>query len=159
MILTQRMSLPPAGLAIKIALTFFLLILIIELFSSSHPISSKILPSSRTGPQLITHGNNLCLPRTDETLATYALQLRQSCEQYSPHEPAKGRIGVVTAQFGKAEDHYGQALKSHHLHSMVHGTELHVMCESMIDDLWNKPAFILTLLLDEMLKPEHQRME
>lgn len=29
----------------------------------------------------------------------------------------------------------------------------------MIDDLWNKPAFILDLLLQEMIKPESKRLE
>lgn len=150
---------PPAGLAMKVAIALVLFILIIELSSGSHPISDRILPRPVAGPQLVTHGNTFCLPRADETLSTLALSLRQSCEANSPHEPARGRIGVVTAQFGTPQPYYGKALQTHHLHSMVHSTELHVMCEKMIDDLWNKPAFILTLLLDEMLKPEAQRLE
>jgi hypothetical protein len=153
------MTLPPAGLAAKVALTLVLLILLIEVFSNSHPISDRILPRPTSGPQLITHGNDRCLPRSDETLNTLALSFRESCAQSSPHEPSHGRIGVVTAQFGTPEPHYAAALQTHHLHAMVHSTELHVMCESMIDDLWNKPAFLLALLLDEMLKPEHKRLD
>ncbi|KAF2277189.1 uncharacterized protein EI97DRAFT_312348 [Westerdykella ornata] len=159
MISTGRITLPPAGLAIKATLTLVLFILLIELFSTSHPITSRVLPPSKTGPNLIHHGNNRCLPRADETLTTLALQFRESCAEYSPHEPSQGRIGVVTAQFGNPEAHYSKALQTHHLHSMIHSTELHVMCEQMIDDLWNKPAFLLALLLDEMLKPAHQRLE
>ncbi|KAF2743940.1 glycosyltransferase family 34 protein [Sporormia fimetaria CBS 119925] len=111
------------------------------------------------GPQLTTYGTDRCLPRKDDTLSALALSLRQSCDTSSPHTPSNTRIGVVTAQFGDPEPHYAKALQTHHLHSMIHSTELHVMCSPMIDDLWNKPAFILALLLDEMLKPESKRLE
>ena len=33
------------------------------------------------------------------------------------------------------------------------------MCDPIVDDLWNKPAFILNLLMREMLKPEKERLE
>jgi mannan polymerase II complex MNN10 subunit len=33
------------------------------------------------------------------------------------------------------------------------------MCDPIIDDLWNKPAFILNLLMREMLKPAKERLE
>jgi mannan polymerase II complex MNN10 subunit len=33
------------------------------------------------------------------------------------------------------------------------------MCDPIIDSLWNKPAFILQLLIREMLKPAKQRLE
>jgi len=33
------------------------------------------------------------------------------------------------------------------------------MCDPIIDDLWNKPAFILQLLMREMLKPAKERLE
>jgi hypothetical protein len=155
----SRMALPPAGIAIKVALSLLLFILLIELFSASHPFSERLLPQPTSGPQLKTHGSNRCLPQTDETLNTLALSFRQSCAEFSPHKPGKARIGVVTAQFGDPEAHYSKALQTHHLHSMIHSTELHVLCEPMIDDLWNKPAFILALLLDEMQKPEHKRLE
>jgi mannan polymerase II complex MNN10 subunit len=33
------------------------------------------------------------------------------------------------------------------------------MCDPIVDDLWNKPAFILDLLMREMMKPAKQRLE
>jgi hypothetical protein len=33
------------------------------------------------------------------------------------------------------------------------------MCDKIVDDLWNKPAFILNLLMRETLKPEKERLE
>jgi hypothetical protein len=154
------MQMPPAGLAIKIFLTIVIFIIFTELFFGGHDITTKLIPHQHTdGPEIITHPNNKCLPRIDPTLDALSLDLRSSCMTWSPFGPARGRIGVVTAQFGEPQIHYGKALQSHRLHSMIHGTELHILCEPMVDDLWNKPAFILSLMLDEMLKPESQRLD
>jgi hypothetical protein len=71
------------------------------------------------------------------------------------------RIATLTAHFGGLEgnEHYTKALSTHLAHALVHGTEVHVLCDKMVDDLWNKPAFILDLLLKEMVKPEGKRLE
>ncbi|RNJ57073.1 hypothetical protein D7B24_006465 [Verticillium nonalfalfae] len=72
---------------------------------------------------------------------------------------AQLRVATVTAQFGQPEDHYKRALRTHLQHSLVHQSEVHVLCAEIVDDLWNKPAFILELLLSEMEKPEDERLE
>jgi mannan polymerase II complex MNN10 subunit len=69
------------------------------------------------------------------------------------------RIATVTAHFGPVQQHYQEALQTHVLHSLVHNTKLHVMCSPIVDELWNKPAFILALLLNEMVKPAEERLE
>ena len=33
------------------------------------------------------------------------------------------------------------------------------MCDPMVDELWNKPAFMLNLLMREMLKLQNERLE
>lgn len=45
------------------------------------------------------------------------------------------------------------------LHSLRHGTEIHVLCDPIVDDLWKKPAFLLNLLMYELLKPPNERLE
>lgn len=67
----------------------------------------------------------------------------------------------MTAHFGGLEgnEHYTKALFTHLEHALVHGSEVHVLCDKMVDDLWNKPAFILDLLLREIVKPESKRLE
>lgn len=161
MLSTSRLTLPPAGLAVKVFLSVVLFIFIVEILFGGHgPIGDKLIPRpTRGGPNLITHGNNKCIARNDDTLATLSTHIRTTCLKSAPFSPNKGRIGVAVGEFGPPQQGYLNALESHHLHSMVHGTELHVMCEKMIDDLWNKPAFLLSILLDEMLKPESQRLE
>ncbi|KAK3309814.1 galactosyl transferase GMA12/MNN10 family protein [Chaetomium strumarium] len=69
------------------------------------------------------------------------------------------RLAMVTAQLGIPEKHYQRALRTHALHNAVHGTGIHILCTKIVDDLWNKPAFILDLLLREMEKPESDRLE
>lgn len=45
------------------------------------------------------------------------------------------------------------------MHSLVQDTQIHVLCDSLVDDLWNKHAFILDVLMREMLKPADERLE
>lgn len=42
---------------------------------------------------------------------------------------------------------------------MVHGMRMHVMCSPVIDGMWNKPAFILSILLSEMVKSPEERLQ
>jgi hypothetical protein len=69
------------------------------------------------------------------------------------------RLATLTAQFGDPQPIYQRALGSHVLQSAVQQTPLHVLRAKIVDDLWNKPAFILELLLVEMSKPEDKRLE
>ncbi|KAK7444210.1 hypothetical protein CaCOL14_008511 [Colletotrichum acutatum] len=106
-------------------------------------------------PQRVTK----CLPQLSPDL-TETLQLLQSSCRSSLHDPKSHiRITTVTAQFGNIREHYQNALQSHVLHTTLHGNGLEVMCTPVVDDLWNKPAYILSLLLDEMLKPPEERTE
>jgi hypothetical protein len=88
-----------------------------------------------------------------------AIHKRATCRKYSPFVTGRARIATVTAHFGKPEKQYREAFETHLLHSLIHGTEVRVMCDPMVDKLWNKPAFILNLLMREMLKPEKERLE
>lgn len=126
----------------------------------SHPFSG-VHKFSSTPSLLHPHGGNKCLPSLDPSLATESKALRKACKEsfLSPLPSSKTRVGTVTAHFGHPQKHYQKALKTHLLHSMIHGSSLEVMCTPVIDDLWNKPVFILSLLLDEMMKPPQERLE
>ncbi|OHE94722.1 hypothetical protein CORC01_09939 [Colletotrichum orchidophilum] len=100
-----------------------------------------------------------CLPQLSPNLSQTLHLLQSSC-QPAPRDPKSHiRITTVTAQFGKIQEHYQNALQSHVLHTTLHGAGLEVMCTPIVDDLWNKPAYLLSLLLDEMLKPPEERTE
>ncbi|CAE7202992.1 hypothetical protein P3342_010989 [Pyrenophora teres f. teres] len=116
-------------------------------------------PHTRPKPQFVSHGDSKCLPETSPQLLEEAAAKRVICRKYSPFATGRARVATVTAQFGEPQEHYQRALQTHLLHALIHGTEVRVMCDAMVDDLWNKPAFILDLLMQEMLKPEKDRLE
>lgn len=119
----------------------------------------NLRPPSRPVPQFFAHGDSKCLPEVSPEFMQAATVKRAKCRKYSPFASARSRIGIVTAHFGEAKEHYQMAFQTHLFHSLVHGTEVRVMCDPIVDDLWNKPAYILDLLFREMMKPEKERLE
>jgi mannan polymerase II complex MNN10 subunit len=116
-------------------------------------------PPARPVTQFVSHGDSKCLPQVTPEFIEAATTKRAKCRKYSPFASARWRIATVSAHFGEAKEHYRMALETHLFHSLVHGTEVRVMCDAIVDDLWNKPAFILDLLFREMMKPEKERLE
>jgi hypothetical protein len=110
-------------------------------------------------PFIRGYGKSSCIPPLEESVLEVAKQKSAACLKNSPFHVPNIRIATVTAHFGNPEDQYRNALQTHMVHSLVHGTELRVMCDSVVDDLWNKPAFILLLLLEEMLKTADKRLQ
>ncbi|KAF1840008.1 glycosyltransferase family 34 protein [Cucurbitaria berberidis CBS 394.84] len=116
-------------------------------------------PHARPIPQFLAHGDSKCLPKVSQELVEHSAFKHATCRKYSPFITGRARIATATAHFGEPNPHYQKALENHLLHSLIHGTEVRVMCDPIVDSLWNKPAFILELLLREMLKPEKERLE
>ena len=116
-------------------------------------------PHAKPTPQFAAHGDSNCLPEISPQFIEQATAKRAICRKYSPFATRRARVGIVTAHFGEPQEHYKKALRTHLLHALVHGTEVRVLCDPIVDDLWNKPAFILNLLMREMLKPEKERLE
>ncbi|KAF2035823.1 hypothetical protein EK21DRAFT_53622 [Setomelanomma holmii] len=116
-------------------------------------------PIIRPTPQFVASGNSPCLPPTTPEMTEEAVRRHATCRKYSPFTTGKARIATVTAHFGSPSKHYQKAFQSHLLHSLIHGTEVGVMCDAIVDDLWNKPAFILELLMRETMRPEKERLE
>ncbi|CAO2656800.1 Nn.00g056030.m01.CDS01 [Neocucurbitaria sp. VM-36] len=116
-------------------------------------------PHLRPAQQFIAHGDSKCLPEISQELIEKSSSKHAICRKYSPFVTRRVRIATVTAHFGEPKGHYRKAFETHLLHSLIHGTEVRVMCDPIIDSLWNKPAFILELLMREMLKPAKERLE
>ncbi|OAL33817.1 hypothetical protein AYO20_06828 [Fonsecaea nubica] len=74
-----------------------------------------------------------------------------------PHSEVK--IAKVTMLYGEPNDAYERALESHALHANMHGYQLHVLRQKMLGRLWTKPAFILSVVLNELAKPPEARIE
>ncbi|KAG9516906.1 glycosyltransferase family 34 protein, partial [Aureobasidium melanogenum] len=70
----------------------------------------------------------------------------------------KTRIGKCTIVFGGSSI-YERTVKTHAPHDRLHGYPLYVLRQSIMDDVWSKPAYILSLLLRELAKPQEERLE
>ncbi|KAL4727028.1 hypothetical protein ACLX1H_005928 [Fusarium chlamydosporum] len=149
--------------ALKGTAFFFLIVLCFQAFSSYSQGTLKA-PFPLGRQQKLTslvrsHGGDRCLPPLLPEIPKDAKLLRDACKHVSFYPQTPVRIGRVTAHFGSIQEHYQKALHTHVLHCMIHNTRLDVMCSPIVDSLWNKPAFILSLLLDEMMKPADERLE
>ncbi|KAF9876773.1 galactosyl transferase gma12 mnn10 family protein [Colletotrichum karsti] len=138
------------------------ILLTAELLYMFHPFLARLrLPRSTVhDSRLRCHGGDGCFPSIHESLAEDVAESIRYCRNNSEEMNRQNpRIATVTAQFGKHQNHYARALRTHLVHTLIHDAELHVLCESIVDDFWNKPAFILSLLLEELEKPEDERLE
>ncbi|KAF3032789.1 hypothetical protein E8E11_003464 [Didymella keratinophila] len=133
-----------------------------RLYSISNSLSAPFpRPPPSSFPQFNSYGSTQCLPSISPELLKKSAEKHATCSKSSPIHAPRTRIATLTAAFGGLEgnEHYTRAFTTHIEHALVHGTEVHVLCDKVIDDLWNKPAFILDLLLREMTKPEKERLE
>jgi hypothetical protein len=73
--------------------------------------------------------------------------------------PPKSDIGKVTIIFGGQNPTYERAVRTHEVHNRRFGYPLHVLRHGILNDVWTKPAYILSLLLKELSKPEHERLK
>ena len=69
------------------------------------------------------------------------------------------RIGMVTMLIGDTNPTFERALKTHLRHGEIQGYETFTMRSKVLDMMYNKPMFILNILMEEMKKPYHQRLE
>lgn len=52
-----------------------------------------------------------------------------------------------------------RAIRTHEEHDRLHGYRLHVLRQPLLGEHWSKPAYVLSLLLRELSKPEDERLE
>lgn len=68
------------------------------------------------------------------------------------------RIGKITIMF-YGNGFWERCIKTHEQHNKANGYRLHVLRQHLMDDVWSKPAYILSILLRELSKPESERLE
>ncbi|KAL6240422.1 hypothetical protein RBB50_012704 [Rhinocladiella similis] len=69
------------------------------------------------------------------------------------------RIGKCTMLYNRDSASYDRALRKHADHCNQHGYAFHLLQHTILDDVWTKPAFVLSLLLTELKKPAHDRLD
>ncbi|KAF6829493.1 hypothetical protein CPLU01_07899 [Colletotrichum plurivorum] len=150
----------PSPLLIKIVAALAVVVFTIQLLSL-HPdirnAATHLTHSPSPHPQFPKGGH--CLPPHSSAVLDELKAWQSACGLPRSHQQPRWRVTTATAHFGKVEEHYQKALQTHVLHTMLHQTRLEVMCDPVVDSLWNKPAFLLFMVLDEMLKKPEDRTE
>jgi hypothetical protein len=85
---------------------------------------------------------------------TIVVEHTEASNKVVPH-----RIGMVSMLIGDTNPTYERALRTHLRHGEIQGYETFVMRSNVLDTMYNKPMFILNILMDEMKKPFHERLE
>jgi hypothetical protein len=67
-------------------------------------------------------------------------------------------VGKITISFGEPDEVYERAIKSHELHNEKMGYPQFVLRERVLSGLWSKHAYIISVLVQELAKPEDQRL-
>lgn len=61
--------------------------------------------------------------------------------------------------YGGANSVYVRALSSHERHAARHGYPVHVLRHEVAKGYWNKPSYILSLLVHELTKDAAERVQ
>ncbi|KAI9732445.1 MAG: hypothetical protein M1834_001653 [Cirrosporium novae-zelandiae] len=67
-------------------------------------------------------------------------------------------IGKVTILVGDNPT-YERAIKTHERHNENFGYPMSLLRWGILDDVWTKPAYILSVILNELTKPEEERLQ
>lgn len=139
-------------------------------------LSSSVVPASSVLPApppdthkedavdyskiLYSYGTHECMPAFDDKMKAAALERNRTCAKHAPFPTAETRrTGFASISTGKTADAYQKAIQSQMFASAVKGSSFHILCEELSDGAWNKIAFLLNLVMNEMLKPEKERLE
>ncbi|CAG8947378.1 unnamed protein product [Penicillium salamii] len=69
------------------------------------------------------------------------------------------RIAKVSMLYGGTNDMYERALRSHERHGERWGYPMHVLRQDITAGFWNKPCYLLSLVINELAQPVEKRLE
>lgn len=74
-------------------------------------------------------------------------------------EVPRRRVGKVSMLYGYENLYYQRALESHQRHADRWNYPLHVLEEDISVGYWNKPSYVLSLVIQELAKSPDERLE
>ncbi|KAL6168093.1 hypothetical protein ACJQWK_05754 [Exserohilum turcicum] len=108
----------------------------------------------------IHYGQAQCMPAFGNDWKQRVAAQRESCAKHAPFNMAETRrTAIASITTGKPQEAYLRAIRTQMFHSAVHKTSTHILCETLVDGAWNKIAFLLNLVLNELQKPKESRLE
>jgi hypothetical protein len=69
------------------------------------------------------------------------------------------RIAKVTMLYGRSNELYERAVMSHERHARMHGYQMHILRHEITGGYWNKPSYLLSLVVQELAKPPGERAQ
>jgi hypothetical protein len=69
------------------------------------------------------------------------------------------QIAKASMLYGPQNDIYEAAMMTHNRHNEIFGYEMHVLTRPITDGYWSKFAYLLSLVVQELAKPEDERVE
>ncbi|KAF2845041.1 glycosyltransferase family 34 protein, partial [Plenodomus tracheiphilus IPT5] len=108
-----------------------------------------------------SYGPRHCFPSFNTTMQHRAFTRRASCENSAPFSINETyRVALATASTGSAlNPAYELAIHSHMTYSTIHNTSVHMLCADLVPGIWNKIAFLASIVINELLKPQSERLE
>ena len=109
----------------------------------------------------ISYGPENCFPSFSATLQDFATTRNRSCSEFAPFTLTETyRTAFATASTGGALSlAYERGIQSQMTHSIIHNTTVHMMCAELRSGVWNKIAFLHSLVSNELLKPASERRD
>ncbi|KAF2831741.1 hypothetical protein CC86DRAFT_367031 [Ophiobolus disseminans] len=133
--------------------------------ASAHAETPKPTPAAASDAHdysktFVSYGPTKCLPEFTDKMKAAAIERNHTCAKYAPFTVQESRrvafAGITT---GKPVEAYQRAIASQMFAAAVQGTSAHILCDQLFDSTWNKIAFLLNLVMNEMLKPANERLE
>lgn len=69
------------------------------------------------------------------------------------------RIAKACMLYGSQNPLYERAVRSHKLHNDLHNYPMHVLRHEITGGFWNKPSYLLSLVVNELAKAPEERAE
>ncbi len=73
--------------------------------------------------------------------------------------PPRSRVGKVLMQYGNLSSIYTRGLATHDAHNERFGYQMFILRSKTLPSYWSKPAYVLKILLEELEKPEPERLQ
>lgn len=117
---------------------------------------------SRLGQQQERLEEENVVPKTEviaeQTVASDVQEKDTTNEQQSTITK-RATVGKMTVSFGEPDEVFDRAIHSHELHNKRMGYPYFILRERVLPGLYSKHAFIFSVIVQELAKPEAERLQ
>lgn len=157
-----HINLTPRALLRLLGLSSAALLFILTVRYITNPYGDEVSPSPVSTAE--DSGFQSSQPSSVEWLNTGSIPLEHKIDPHRRSNDkhsigAESTIGKVTVLFHGRDPTFVRAIQTHASHNWRFGYPLLVLRHGLLDGVWTKPATILSALLEELRKPEGDRLK